>query len=86
MAYKHSFTLTLTAIIAILFLLLPANAGLHGILKDGERIILQEIAAPEAAGEYYRRPGKLIASEGRKSLVRTGNRQSSALLHDCEPI
>ena len=64
MAHKHSFTLTLTASIAILFLLLPANAGLHGILKDGERIILQEIAAPEAAGEYYRRPGKLIASEG----------------------
>ncbi|MCY4567651.1 MAG: hypothetical protein OXD49_05010, partial [Candidatus Poribacteria bacterium] len=63
MTHKHSFTLTLTAIITTVFLF-PANAGLHGILKDGERIFLQEIAVPEAAGEYYRRPGKLIASEG----------------------
>ena len=63
MAHKRSLTFTLTAIIVIQFFLLPANAGLHGRLAAGERIILQEIAAPEAAGDYYRRPGKLIASE-----------------------
>ena len=63
MAHKHPFTLTLIAIITILFLLLPANAGLHGAYNDGERVITQEIAVPKAAGDYYRNPGKLIASE-----------------------
>ena len=63
MTHKHSLTRILTAIIALQFLLLSANAGLHGRLKDSERIILQEIAIPEAAGDYYRRPGKFIVSE-----------------------
>ncbi len=40
-----------------------ASAGLHGTLKDADRIILQEIAVPEAAGSYYRTPGKFVASE-----------------------
>ncbi|MYC74607.1 hypothetical protein F4X10_02395 [Candidatus Poribacteria bacterium] len=64
MTQKHFFTLTLTTIGALLFLLLPANAGVHATYNDGERIILQEIAIPKAAGDYYRNPGKYIASEG----------------------
>ena len=64
MTHKCFFSHTLIAIIPLLFLLLPANAGLHGIYNDGERIIVQEIAIPKAAGAYYRNPGKYIASEG----------------------
>ena len=63
MVHKRLFTRMLTTIIAIQFLPLSANAGLHGSLTDGERIILKEIAAPQAAGDYYRNPGKFIVAE-----------------------
>ena len=46
------------------FLVFPASAGLHGTYTEDERVILQEIAVPEAAGRYYRKPGQLITSEG----------------------
>ena len=64
MARKHFFRRILISILAILVFLVDANAGLHGRYQDGERIILQEIAIPKAAGDYYRRPGKLVAAEG----------------------
>ena len=48
----------------IQFLVFPVNAGLHGTFTEDERIILREIAIPEAAGRYYREPGQLVASEG----------------------
>ena len=63
MTQKHAFTLALTAIVPILFLILRVDAGLHGVYNDGERIITQEIAVPKAAGDYYRNPGKFIESE-----------------------
>ena len=53
----------LVLIITLQFLVFSASAGLHGTLKDAERIILQETAVPEEAGSYYRTPGKFVASE-----------------------
>ena len=53
----------LAAIITIQFLVLSASAGLHDTCREGERIVLQEDAIPEAAGDYYRTPGKFVASE-----------------------
>lgn len=55
---------TLTATFILQLLVLPASAGLHGKYTDGERIVLKETAAPKAAGDYYRRPGKFVESEG----------------------
>ena len=57
-------TITFVALIALGFLVLPVNAGLHGKYTDGERIYLKETAVPKAAGDYYRMPGKLVESEG----------------------
>lgn len=53
----------LILIATLQFPVFPVSAGLHGILKDAERIILQEVAVPAAAGSYYRTPGKFVASE-----------------------
>ena len=54
----------LIVIATLQFLVFPANAGVHGTYTEDERVILQEIAIPEAAGRYYREPGQWIASEG----------------------
>lgn len=55
---------TLTAILILQLLVLPASADLHGRYTDGERIILKEVSVPQVAGDYYRMPGKLVESEG----------------------
>ena len=55
---------TLTAILILQLLVLPANAGLHGKYTDAERTVLKETADPEPAGDYYRMPGKFVESEG----------------------
>ena len=60
----HFNTVVLVAIIVLGFLVLPVSAGLHGKYTDGERIVLQEAAIPQVAGDYYRTPGKFIESEG----------------------
>ena len=56
-------TVTLTAIILHL-LVVRVDAALHGTYTDGERVVLREVAVPQAAGDYYRMPGKLVESEG----------------------
>ena len=55
----------LISTLQFLILVFPANAGLRATYTVDERIILQEIAIPEAAGAYYREPGKLVVSEDR---------------------
>lgn len=54
----------LVVVVIFQFLVFPANAGLHATYTEDERVILQEISIPEAAGRYYREPGQLVASEG----------------------
>ena len=70
MARKHLVihwfnTVALAVIVASQFLVSPASAGLHGTYTQAGRITLQETAVPAAAGDYYRRPGKFVAAEGR---------------------
>lgn len=60
----HLNIVALVAITAFQSLVLQGDAALHGTYSDGERIVLHEEAVPEAAGDYYRTPGKLIESEG----------------------
>ena len=55
---------TFIAILILQLLISPADAALHRVYSDGERIILKETAIPKVAGDYYRTPGKLIESEG----------------------
>lgn len=67
--WKHFLThkydkAALSIIIIVRCLVLPANAGLHGTYREGERITLQERAIPGVAGSYYRTPGKFVESEG----------------------
>ena len=53
----------LVIITVLQFLSFSANAGLHAKYTEEGRVILQEIAIPEEAGDYYRTPGKFVASE-----------------------
>lgn len=62
MTRRHFFTSALTAIIVFGFTFCGADAGVHRVYRDGERITFQETAIPEAAGDYYRTPGAFIAS------------------------
>ena len=63
MAPKQLLTRVLPAVGMLVFLVFPANAGLHARYRDGARIVLQETAIPKASGAYYRQPGSLVVSE-----------------------
>ena len=60
----YRIALILIIILQFLILVFPTNARLRRTTTEKGRVILREIAIPEAAGDYYRKPGKFVVNEG----------------------
>ena len=60
----HQIACILIITLQFLILVFRADARLRRTVTEDGRVILREIAIPEIAGEYYRKPGKFVVAAG----------------------